>query len=72
MAGEISDSFDSLLVLQEMICRRLELCICSRCLDKIFNLQVVVKKSGDVSQVWRKKDAESMWSKGEVLCASQF
>ena len=32
-----------------------------------YYLQVIVKKSGDVSQVWSKADADKMWNEGEVL-----
>ena len=34
-------------------------------------LQVIVKKSGDVSQVWSKEDADRMWNEGEVLLGSK-
>ena len=55
MAGEILNQFNSLL---PTICTHSD-------------LQVIVKRSGDVSQVWSKEDADSMWTEGEVLCGLQ-
>ena len=30
-------------------------------------MQVVVRKSGDVTEIWRRADADSKWNEGEVL-----
>ena len=30
-------------------------------------MQVVVRKSGDVTEIWRRTDADSKWNEGEVL-----
>ena len=35
-------------------------------------MQVVVEKSGDVTEIWRRADADSKWNEGEVLPASLF
>ena len=35
-------------------------------------MQVVVRKSGDVTEIWRRADADSKWNEGEVLPDSFF